>query len=110
VNPAEIFALVVIGIAVFSWFVIVAIGSAYHNGCNDGYGYSREPTNPGYQRAGEYLREYCAHRWPELKERADGPAEKPTGNQFRAIRFDRGWPSSGGDEEEHHRQDHQDQT
>ena len=40
---------------------------AYRNGVNDGYGYAREPWNPGYQKAGTYLREEMSHRWPELK-------------------------------------------
>lgn len=41
--------------------------AAYKNGCNDGYGYSKEPLNPGYQDAGRILRSTSAHRWPELK-------------------------------------------
>lgn len=53
--------------------VLYALGSAYNNGVTDGYGYSREPKNPGYARAGKYLRKSMSHRWPELKQgRSDG--------------------------------------
>lgn len=45
-----------------------AINAAYRNGCCDGYGYSREPNNPGYRHAREYLTKHMTHRWPELKE------------------------------------------
>lgn len=50
-------------------FPVVAYGvnAAYHNGVTDGYGYSREPSCPGYARAGAYLRKYMAHRWRELR-------------------------------------------
>lgn len=46
---------------------LVAIRAAYNNGVCDGYGYAKEPTCPGYARAGEYLRDVMAHRWPELR-------------------------------------------
>lgn len=59
--------LVVGAVAAGLGFVIYAMRCAYFNGANDGYGYSKEPTNPGYQKAGMYLRRYMAHRWPELK-------------------------------------------
>lgn len=44
---------------------LACLGSwaSYRNGVNDGYGYSKEPTNPGYQKAGNYLKKYCKHRW-----------------------------------------------
>lgn len=45
---------------------IFAMNSAYRNGVNDGYGYSKEPWNPGYRNAGAYLRKNAAHRWPEV--------------------------------------------
>lgn len=50
------------------WAIIATLGciASYRNGVNDGYGFSREPNNPGYQKAGRYLRKYAAHRWPEL--------------------------------------------
>lgn len=49
-------------------FCIVGIPAAYRNGVTDGYGYCREKWNPGYRRAGEYLRNHMAHRWPELRD------------------------------------------
>lgn len=58
-----IFGLLVM-FAVLSMF---GIGAAYRNGVTDGYGYSKEPTCPGYKAAGEYLRRVMAHRWPELR-------------------------------------------
>lgn len=45
----------------------IAVYAAYQNGVTDGYGYAREPRNPGYKQAGEYLRKYMAHRWSELR-------------------------------------------
>lgn len=41
--------------------------AAYRNGVVDGYGYSKEPGHPGYEHAGEILRETMHHRWPELR-------------------------------------------
>lgn len=60
-------------------------GAAYRNGCCDGYGYAREPWNPGYRRAGEYLREVMVHRWPELK---IVPPEPSTGAEAISDFFD----------------------
>jgi len=54
-----------VGLAVLS---VLGQGAAYRNGCNDGYGYAKEPGHPGYRTAGEYLRRYAAHKWPELRE------------------------------------------
>lgn len=51
---------------VLSVFGMLAQAAAYRNGVTDGYGFSKEPNNPGYQRAGAYLRKYLAHRWSEL--------------------------------------------
>lgn len=48
--------------------VVVVSRAAYRNGVTDGYGYSREPTCPGYADAGRYLRTYMAHRWHELND------------------------------------------
>ena len=54
-------------------FSVLSANSAYWNGVNDGYGFSREPNNPGYQKAGRILRRIASHRWPELKEKpSDG--------------------------------------
>jgi hypothetical protein len=55
---------------------VLAFGSlpaAYRNGVTDGYGYSREPRNPGYAKAGRYLQASMSHRWPVSE-----PAEKST--------------------------------
>jgi hypothetical protein len=61
----EVMGWIVAGL--FMLLSVVAVSSAYNNGVNDGYGFSREPDNPGYQRAGNYLVHYCSHRWPELR-------------------------------------------
>ena len=45
----------------------IGVYAAYQNGVTDGYGFAREPRNPGYRRAGEYLRKHMAHRWRELR-------------------------------------------
>ena len=46
---------------------VFASSAAYRNGIFDGYGYSKEPNCPGYKVAGDYLKRYASHRWPELK-------------------------------------------
>ena len=49
---------------------VVACACAYRNGVNDGYGFSQEPWNPGYKKAGDYLRKHSRMRWripPEVK-------------------------------------------
>lgn len=56
--------VLLIGYPVFS---LIAGIYAYRNGVTDGYGFAREPNNPGYRRAGEYLRRNMAHRWEELR-------------------------------------------
>jgi hypothetical protein len=48
-------------------FQLIGLRAAYHNGVTDGYGFAKEPRNPGYQRAGNYLKTFMAHRWHELK-------------------------------------------
>lgn len=58
---------ILLGTALAVVFCLYLQGAAYRNGCTDGYGYAREPWNPGYRRAGEYLREAMVHRWPELR-------------------------------------------
>lgn len=63
--------LEIVLIAVLALFVLLATTgqrAAYRNGVTDGYGYSREPNNPGYEKAGEILRRDMSHRWPELSE------------------------------------------
>lgn len=40
--------------------------AAYRNGAVDGYGFAREPGNPGYRHAGLYLSRFMVHRWNEL--------------------------------------------
>ena len=57
-----------LGFAVCSVIAVVAQKAAYHNGVTDGFGYSREPHAKGYQEAGDYLRRYMGHRWPELND------------------------------------------
>jgi len=44
----------------------IASHAAYTNGVTDGCGFAFEPRNPGYRRAGRYLRRYMQHRWPQL--------------------------------------------
>jgi len=56
---------------VLCWAASVGVRAAYQNGVTDGYGYSREQRNPGYQKAGHLLRMHMAHRWPELKRRIE---------------------------------------
>ena len=53
--------------------VVAAVGmnAAYRNGVCDGYGYAKEPRNPGYAFAGRYLKRHMAQRWPELREAKD---------------------------------------
>lgn len=61
--------LVMGGVVILAIAVVLYLQNcAYRNGVNDGYGYAKEPTNPGYQAAGNYLKEVMAHRWPELRE------------------------------------------
>ncbi len=56
-----------IALLVVCWAASIGVNAAYRNGVTDGYGFSRERWNPGYRRAGEYLKQYMAHRWPELR-------------------------------------------
>ena len=58
---------------------VIACAAAYRNGVNDGYGFSQEPWNPGYRKAGNYLRKHCRMRWrvpPEEIEFSPGTADK----------------------------------
>jgi hypothetical protein len=70
-----IISIVLVVVAIF------ATGAAYRNGVADGYGYSREPNNPGYKKAGWLLKKYSAHRWPELKGEAAPPGSPPKPNK-----------------------------
>ena len=56
-------------IVVMLAFVWSAVGAAYRNGVVDGYGFAKEPDNPGYQAAAPILK-CMAHRWPELEEKS----------------------------------------
>lgn len=57
-----------IGVLAGILVALICVRAAYRNGVTDGYGYAREPKNPGYQAAGAHLRRYMAHRWPELSD------------------------------------------
>lgn len=60
-----------IGAALYLAMTIAAIRSAYSNGANDGYGYARDPSNPGYQRAGRCLYEFMSHRYDNVPKPGD---------------------------------------
>ena len=62
------FFAIALTVIILSTAGIAGMNAAYRNGVNDGYGYSREPNNPGYRKAGDYLRKYMLHRWRELRE------------------------------------------
>lgn len=47
--------------------VLLSNRAAYRNGVADGYGFSREPDNPGYQEARTILIEGSSHRWPDIE-------------------------------------------
>lgn len=70
-TDAGLLILVAVSYVVIISSSLAAIRSAYRNGVTDGYGYAREPWNPGYHDAGLYLRENMAHRWPDLEDDAD---------------------------------------
>ena len=57
----------VAGFALGAGLSLFSQAAAYRNGVTDGYGYAREPSCPGYQRAGRHLHKYMAHRWHELR-------------------------------------------
>ena len=60
-------ALLYVVFAFTCWLASVGCRAAYRNGVADGYGYSKEPLNPGYQKAGKILKGTSAHRWHELE-------------------------------------------
>ena len=84
-TPNEAWAAGAIGLVAIVYFMLSLQKAAYRNGCTDGYGYAREPWNPGYRHAGEYLRESMVHRWPELKVVPPDPA---TGTEDLSDFFD----------------------
>ena len=72
-TDAEIIGFLIGLLALVVFLAAAAIAAAYRNGVVEGYGYSREPDNPGYRMAGEHLRAHMAHRWPELTEEDPEP-------------------------------------
>jgi hypothetical protein len=40
--------------------------AAYRIGVEDGYSCAKEPWNSEYEDVGDYLKENCANKWPEL--------------------------------------------
>lgn len=55
-----------IGAALGTGLGCLGAWAAYRNGVTDGFGFAQEPSNPGYRKAGDYLRKHMAYRWPEL--------------------------------------------
>jgi hypothetical protein len=49
-------------IIAYFFFSLVAVRSAYFNGVNDGYSYTKDPQNPGYKLAEKYIKERLAGR------------------------------------------------
>ena len=49
----------------FFAMVYFCSGASYYNGVNDGFGFAKEPWNPGYRRAGEWIKKYTSYKWPE---------------------------------------------
>lgn len=64
--------LLLIGICIGLFMAAFVVRSSYRNGVTDGYGYAREPHHPGYQVAGDYLRQHMRHRWPDLLGKING--------------------------------------
>lgn len=50
----------------FLLLAVAGVRAAYRNGVNDGFGFSWEPDNPGYQKAGDYLTKHCSYKWRQL--------------------------------------------
>lgn len=61
---------VLIGMIPALIFGLVVADAAWRNGVTDGYGFAKEPRNPGYEKAGDYLKRVMSHRWPELNDEA----------------------------------------
>ena len=81
-TPIEIVLL--IAFVSLAFFSLLAQGAAYRNGVTDGYGFSKEPTCPGYRTAGHHLRTTMAHRWPELRDAVPGRIIPPQGGSSSA--------------------------
>ena len=58
---------IAVGVCLTSLAAVLGCVVAYQNGATDGYGYAQEPNNPGYQRAGGYLKATMAHQWAGLR-------------------------------------------
>lgn len=66
-NTTEI--ILILFLLVLSIASVLGQAAAYHNGVTDGFGFAREPKNPGYAKAGRYLKKYMVHRWRELRDK-----------------------------------------
>ena len=64
--------LVVVGFILLALCLMLV---CWRSGVVEGYGYSREPWNPDYREAGEFLRRTEDHRWTELRDRKGGPSD-----------------------------------
>lgn len=61
--------VILLGSILFALIALAGARSAYRNGVTDGYGFAKEPRNPGYSEAGHFLKKAMSHRWPELLKR-----------------------------------------
>jgi len=52
----------------FAWLIWRSIEAAYRNGVADGYGFAKEPNNPGFAKAREVLKQSSSHRYEELND------------------------------------------
>lgn len=73
--------LVLMAVVIWLALTLYLTESAYRNGATDGYGYSREPNNPGYAKAGKCLRETMSHRWRELESEPVDSGVWPSGRR-----------------------------
>jgi len=67
VDPDVVGLLIAAGVGLFTWLAVAASNASYRLGVNDGYGFAKEPTNPGYDKALDILLTYgWDHRpdWP----------------------------------------------
>ena len=58
--------LILVSLLAAVWLLWTGQSVAYHDGVVDGYGFAKEPWNPGYRLAGKHLTETMTHRWPEV--------------------------------------------
>lgn len=63
-TPLEVILFVICCLLLGLWLVSSRLN--FYLGVNDGYGYAREPWNPGYKKAGVWLRKHAAYKWPEV--------------------------------------------